>query len=358
MLGLPLLLALTLAQNQPPAPDLQIPRVLTVTYSDGRVVPRILTPRGASWSPFFPHRTDAPMRDGLAVTGLKVEHRIEADAVVVTVSLAYGQPAQSTVQVTTIRLHDRESISVPELTNFGVDPITIALDLAPPAAVVIPTVNSVSPMVDVEVDLASQDQPLYTVTFHNRSTTAISAIAYRAYRGETPRLSGTRKANRGLQVLEPGGRLQFTTQAASNGAAQGFDRFEVTAVFWADGTVEGDATLKSNQQSLALGEANQLRRVIALLREHKAGSVAEVVAAAEKLRVKVSSDEVTALGASGHEINISYFESGQSYVRTAVLDDLKAYVQSRSGNASAPAGAWIQEAAPRYSSWLGRIAPR
>ena len=46
MLGLPLLLALTLAQNQPPAPDLQIPRVLTVTYSDGRVLPHILTPRG------------------------------------------------------------------------------------------------------------------------------------------------------------------------------------------------------------------------------------------------------------------------------------------------------------------------
>ena len=77
------------------------------------------------------------MWDGLAVTGLKVEHRIEADAVVVTVSLACGQPAQSTVQVATIRLHDRESISIPELTNFGVDPIPIALDLAPPAAVVI-----------------------------------------------------------------------------------------------------------------------------------------------------------------------------------------------------------------------------
>jgi hypothetical protein len=42
-----------------------------------------------------------------------------------------------------------------------------------------------------------------------------------ARRDETTGLSGTRKTNRSLPILEAGGRLQFTIQAAGNGGSSG-----------------------------------------------------------------------------------------------------------------------------------------
>jgi hypothetical protein len=161
MRGLPLLLAVTFAQVQAPTPETQAPRRLTVTYSDGRTVPRILTPRGASWTPSFPHRRDAPTQDGLALAALKVEHRVESDVVVVVVSLAYGQPSQRTVQVATVRLQDGQPVQVRELTAFGVDPITLALETAEPTLVVVPQTTSVSAMLEANAELLSNDLPLY-----------------------------------------------------------------------------------------------------------------------------------------------------------------------------------------------------
>jgi hypothetical protein len=188
---------------------------------------------------------------------------------------------------------------------------------------------------------------------------AIAAIAYRAYRGETDVLSGTRKTNRSLPILEAGGRLQFTIQVARNHAPQGFDRFAVTGVLWEDGTLEGDATLKAAEQALAIGHAYQLRRVLALLRENNAASVAEIRSVLERLPVKLSASEVKALVAlSGGDVSPSMVEIGQSQVRTAILDDLTAYRQSQSATASTPAAVWVQDALSRYSAWLGRTGVR
>jgi hypothetical protein len=359
MWKLPLVLAVWFVQVQAPTSEPRAPRTLTVTYSDGRAVPRIVTPHGASWSPSFPHRPDAPTHEGLTLSGLKVEHRVESDAVIVTVSLAYGQPAKHTIEVATITLQDRQPVKVRELSAFGVDPITLVLEPAVPTVVVLPATTSVSAMLDVNIDLPSAELPLYQVTFRNRSTMAIEAIAFHAYRGEARVLSGTRSHDRSFPILEPGASLQFTTQAVRNSGPQGFDRFEVTGVLWWDGTFEGDASLKASQQALATGRAYQLRRVLAILRENPTASVAEILSALEKLSVKLPAGEMSALsGPDGADLRLPFVEAGQSYVRTAVLDDLNAYMQSQSAHANRPAPVWVQDALNRYVSWLGRLTRR
>lgn len=320
------------ARSSPP-PATQSPRALTVTYSDGRTVPRLLTPYGATWTLRFPHRPDAPTQSGVPLSGLKVEHRVEADVVVVTVSLSYGQPSQRVVPVATIRLRDDNLVPVRELSAFGVDPITLALATPRSALIVVPYVSSASAMVEANVEPTSTDLPLYQITFQNHSTKPIAAIAYHAYRGDTSVLVGTRSHNRSLPVLEPGARLQFTIQAARNNGPQGFDRFEVTGVLWEDGTVEGDPGLKDREHALALGRAHQLGRVLALLRKNTSASAEEIRSAVEKLPVKLTSAEANALMASSvNALNLPSVEAGQSYVRTAALDDLQAYIQSHSAD--------------------------
>jgi hypothetical protein len=122
-----LLLALTLAswQAQEPAREPGVPRALLVTYTDGRTAPRVLTPRGGSWTPYFPRRPDAPAHEGLPLSALKIDHLVEGD-VIVTVSLIYGKPHQRTVQVAKVRLTN-EPVQVDALPAFGVDPITLSV---------------------------------------------------------------------------------------------------------------------------------------------------------------------------------------------------------------------------------------
>jgi hypothetical protein len=287
---------------------------------------------------------------------LKVEHRVEPDAVVVTVALVYGQPHQRTVQVATVRLQDDQPVQVRELTPFGVDPITLALEPAPPAFVILPKTASVSAMLEANVDLPSNDLPVYEITLKNRSTKAIAAVGFRGYRGEIEVLSGRRRSSRSHPVLEPDGLLRFTIQGARMGEAQGFDRFEVTGVLWADGSLDGDANLKTSEQAMAIGCAYQLRRVLALLGENSASSLAEIRSAVEKLPVKLSASEVEALAPNVQML--SSIEVAQVQVRTAVLDDLDAYMQAPHAKANAPAAVWIQDAVTRYSAWLRRTGVR
>jgi hypothetical protein len=214
-------------------------------------------------------------------------------------------------------------------------------------------------MLQVNVDLLSNEPPLYKVTFQNRSTQPISAIAYRAYRGEADVLHGRRRSNRSLPVLQAGGRLEFTIGADRSSKPQGFDRLEVTGVLWEDGSLDGDSTLKTDEQALAIGYAYQLRRVLTLLREHDRASISEIRTALEMLPVELSSSELKALdGPSNAGITPSGVEMGQLQVRIAVLEDLEGYMQSQHATSNTPAAVWVQDALTRYSAWLVRAVTK
>ena len=358
-----LVLALASVQAQGPAREPVGPRSLLVTYSDGRTSPRILTPRGGSWTPFFPRRPEAPAHDGLPLSALKIDHVVEGD-VVVTVSLLYGSPHQRTVQVAKVRVTGSEPVQVNELTDFGVDPITLSLVESPPVYLIQPSVASASDLLDLTVDLASPDQPVYKVTFWNRSPHSVMAVSYKFYRGGKQIGSGRKKTNRSTPIVEPNGEFAFTTPVGS-ATEPGFDRFEVTGVLWDDGSVDGDQTLRSSEQALTIGYAQQLRRVIALLkgRETTDGSfvrptsVSQIRAAMEALPIEFEMSDGTALsaqlGIAPTLVELSV-KAGQQQVKEAVLQDLDDYVRGRSGNSEPPLKPWLDDALVRYRAWLDR----
>ena len=152
-----LMLAMPIAQaGQPaqPTPQNTAPaaqRRLVVTYSDGTTSTQLLRPRGGFWKPKFPRQDNPPQHDGLSLSAIQVDFEAGRE-LVVTVSLKYGSPHQKTVAVASVRL-GAEPVRVDDLERYGVDPIVLSLDEFSPVPLVQPTVTSVSPMLDVTVDL-------------------------------------------------------------------------------------------------------------------------------------------------------------------------------------------------------------
>jgi hypothetical protein len=345
--------------------DASTPRRLVATYSDGWSVPRLLTTRGRTWGYKFPRQPNPPMYEGLPLLGLGIDHVVEGDVVVVTVSLQYGSPESRVVEVAKVRLTGTEPARETELERFGVDPIVFSLEAFPLPLLVQPVASSVSPLLDVVVELTRNDLPIYRVTFRNRSQRAVMAVAYHTYRGEVRATDGWRKTNRSTPIIEPGGDYSFTL-AAGSGERPGFDRLELSSVLWDDGTVEGDQALKAGEQTLAIGYAQQLRRVLAVLDDAlpasgsptEPKSLAQVRAALASLPIAVDESDPARHLAAQHVQPISSIEYGQVQVKSAALHDLDAYVQAHAGSAEASARAWVTEARPRYSAWLTRAASR
>jgi hypothetical protein len=333
---LPILLAVTLAQVSTPPAEPTTPRTLTIRYSDGQTTPRVATTPGRMWTPKFP-RGGRTERDGLLLSALQIAHKADKDVIVVDVSLLYGRPHQRTVPVASVRVTSDQPVEVRQLVEFGVDPITLIVSDSVPAALVQPSVTSVSSWIDVNVDLPATDVPVYTVTMKNRAPRAVAAVQFRLFRSGKEVGSGRRKNKLGLPLMEPDGQHEHTFQAPSASGSHGFDRLDVVAVLWADGTIEGAPELKASEDALATGHAEQLRRVIALLHASPSATLAEVRARVDALPVGKLSSE-----ANGH-----------AQVKQALLEDLREYVRGQPAITGA-ADIWIKDAIARYSAWLAR----
>jgi hypothetical protein len=348
----------------PPPQDVSQPRDATaqrrlvVTYSDGTTTTQLLKPRGGFWRPKFPRQANAPLHDGLPLSALQVDFEMARD-IVITVSLKYGSPHQRTIPVATVRL-GAEPVRVTDLERFGVDPIVLSLDDFSPAPLVQPTVTSASPLLDVTVDLMRHDTPNYKITFRNRAARAVMAVSFKMYRGEKEVGSGRRKTNRSTPIVEAAGEYTFTLQVGS-GDTPGFDRFGVDAVLWDDGRVEGNPELKATERALAAGHAQQLRRVLEILRdaapandvtaEPKSLSQVRAAVAALPIAVDAADAALAAEGILGHAYSA---QIGKQQVKDAVLQDIDAYVQAHPGSTGSSAAPWALEAQPKYSAWLSR----
>jgi hypothetical protein len=342
--------------------DANAPRRLVVIYSDGRTNVNLLRPRGGSWTPKFPRQANPPPHDGLPLNALQVDFEVDRD-VVITVSLKYGNPHQKTVKVATVRL-GADPVRVSDLERYGVDPIVLSLDDYSPTPLVQPTITSASPLLDVTVDLMRHDVPLYEVTLRNRAAQAVMAVSFKMLRGEMEVGSGRRKGNRSTPIVDAASECTFTLQVGS-GETPGFDRFDVKGILWSNGSVEGDPALKTSEQELTFGYAQQLRRVLAILQDAvpvndttlEPKSFGQVRGAIEALPITVDAADATRAtdGISEHAVSVKI---GKQQVKEAVLQDLNDYVRAHGGNTQAPARPWISEAQPRYAAWLARTGSR
>jgi hypothetical protein len=347
------------AAPQPTVPRDEAPRVLVVTYSDGRIAEQILRARGGFWTHLFPRQPNPSKYGDLDLAALQID--FTADTVVnVKVSLKYGTPHQKTIQVATANV-GTEAVRITDLERYGVDPIVLTIETAPPVALVRPTVASASPLLDVSVELTRNDIPVYAFTIRNRSSRAVMAAQYVMFRNGAKVGTGRRKTNEGNPMIDPGDEDRWTSHLSS-GKNSGFDHFEVTSVLWDDGSVEGDPELKQSEDALSIGHAQQLRQVLVILKDAVARgnstedpmTVTQLRAAFEGLLITIDLTDPAArpaVLAHGHSIQI-----GRQQIKDAVLRDLDAFAAKPAAQSFVQV--WVAEARARYSGWLSRTQRR
>jgi hypothetical protein len=233
----------------------------------------------------------------------------------------------------------------------------LSLGLFPVRPLVDPTAISVSPLLDVSIDLAQYDVPVYKVTMRNRSTADVLSVDFQTFRGEVRHSSGRHSRHNFAPIVPAKGEHEFLLPAV-NATSPGIDRFEVTAVLWSDGVVAGDPSLKSNEEALAAGQAQQLERLLQLLQNRATTQAGTVSNDLSTLKVAIDAlpvtfDAVTSAWGLQMTDRQQAVELGQQGVRASALRDIEEFAKKNAPDESA--SAWITSARTKYLAWLQRI---
>lgn len=315
-------------------------RALSIEYVDGRRVNRPLRPTGSIWTPSFPRIPGAETRrSGLPLSMLDVRHVVDAADVIVTISLSYGGPNRNLVKVKEVRLRPDAPVQVPELREYGVEPITLSVIPVPAREVPIPLGISVSAQLDIRVEPVGPNASAYRVTLTNRSNVPLMWLHYRGLAGSrtlTSRPKG--KLNHplvganGVHTFEIA--ASFGVPAGDAFAAAPFDTVEITSLMWGDGMVEGDRAVAAQQGRIDANRAVALRAFVALL--HQAGPN--------------DLSNLPARLARSMEVDIETRE-----FKDAVIADLERLQQTGRSSSGEGFGTWRAKTIGEAQRWLERI---
>jgi len=350
-------------------------RLLAVTYADGRTTKMpIRDDSWDSWTPVFPRIPGASTVDhGLALAALQFEYVRDGRVLFVTVALLYGMPHQKRVPVAEVRVVDERPVRVDQLSAFGVEPITFAIVSAPRPQLLLPTVTVPSSQLEPAVEIPTNGPPRYLVSITNHAQQAVMGLAFQTYRGNTKALSGKPHGSGYTPLIAPGEKyvlsLPVSLRPAFGDVAGDwvpFDRVDITSVTWSDGIVEGNERPAIETQVVNEGTAQQLARVLTLLRSAEAAEPADLV----QLRAAVVAltiddpDAVRAAAADPKRITQATARSltriGMQNAKDVLLSDLDAFLRDPASGDPQTQRLWLASAVAKFDGWRNRLvsAPR
>jgi len=230
-------------------------------------------------------------------------------------------------------------------------------------------VTSPSSALEISMETTGGPAPAYHATIVNHSAHAVMMLAFTSYRGKAPGTTGTPRGAGHTPLIPPGGRYVLTigaTPVQGRDAGSGWlalDRVAITSVLWSDGLVDGDAEPAAVEHALDAGTAQQIDRILVLLRQAGAdphGRPPQVLKdAIDGLTVSVTREEA---GAVARAIPVtlpaprveSAMRSGMQNAKIVVLKELEDFVRMPDGAAS-EYPAWLARTTEKYDGWLRRI---
>ena len=204
-------------------------------------------------------------------------------------------------------------------------------------------ISSPSRLLDVRVETTAAATSTIRIVLANRSQHAVVALDLAAFRGTENVSSERRSSPRNEPLVAAGSEYAFE-------AAATFDRFVITSVLWADGSVEGDPGLLADERVLDIGKAAQIRRVMKVLREYQ--DLGEQYSIAD-LRTRLAS-----LSVVPDVPSLRRTEVGMQQVKAAALEDLMAFEHAVPAPDAALWRTWLDQTIASYEDWLARIAAR
>ena len=350
-------------------------RLVAVTYADGRTTKMPLRDgTWDAWTPAFPRIPGALTIDhGLALDAVQFVYAMDGRDLLVSVALLYGTVHQKRVPVAEVRVVDEHPVRVAELTAFGVQPIAFAIVSAARPQLLIPTVTVPSSQLEATVEAATTGAPRYLVSITNHAQPAVMELAFQTYHGSTKALSGKPHGSGYTALISPGDTYVLSlpvSQRPGYGDVAGdwvpFDRVEITSVTWSDGIVEGNERPAIETQVVNDGTAQQLARVVILLRQARTAEAIDL-AQSRTAAAALTIDDPDAVATAGADQNRITQETARSLTRIGMqnakdvlLSDLDAFLRDPVSADPQTERQWLASAVAKFDGWRKRIlsAPR
>ena len=360
------------AWAQTPAAQL----ALVATYGDGRVTESAVGPKGyRAWTPYFPRVEDWREPDGiLPVTALNLYATLDADGIRVAVSVLRGRAREIVESVATVHIGGNDQVVVEDLRRVGLLPVTFTIKpFATPALYAPRTSSRVAGLVIDAIEPVGEPLAAYEVTVRNTTDVPVVTIAFDAFAGEAPALSGQQGDASALPIVRPGETFTFRLPlSGSRGSGQTYataaplDDVVVTGAIWADGRTTGERTRLGPLLALHRGRLAALTTVTQVLRAEAdrpeadavaavrrvAEAVARVPSAADAMAVASVMRLVPSVNADAAEGVSAAISVGSRNVRQRLLADLNRVMP---GLTPAHARQWLDNTRSACDDWLTRL---
>ena len=235
-------------------------------------------------------------------TALKLEYKVEGELVLITASVFFDDFDRQTTPVSLYNLPLRrvgtysarlnQSVTLSELEQFGLDPLTLKIVPAQPTASVRPQTMSKAPSIQMEI--IGEDRTFYKVALHNLSTKAVMTV--RVDMPEKDGAQGQTEVHGSGDLIAPGAthQLQFSIPHSGRMSNGSFVENPMppllvleTALF-KDGSYEGDMQAATEIVAQRVGSEIQRQRVNHLIAAILADAQSDDDAKVSRIRSEVA----------------------------------------------------------------------
>jgi len=361
---------------------------LEVTYYPGRspayepVPGPDAKPSGAWFALFGRIASWQPPAGAEPIEAVRVNSRVEGDAVRVIVSTLSGRKALENEQpVGTYLIHETEKISIDDLKQFGIEPFQIKLVRVNPNVPTVPPVilKGVESVVVIDSMPKETTLPSYRIILRNQSNKNIVGLGVDVVAGGRVQLTSKPHGIDG-QPLIPAGKEYWLTVAAPNRAqptlggyvptSPSGQQIQIKASVFDDGTYEGDAETAAAVRGYRAGEKMVLPRLIPLLEAALNSSNANLTEALGNLESQVSSVGSDAdpqivqtltsefpqeSDARSREIKAT-MEVSATTIKSNLLKEIHTLENEGAQSLNADLyRTWLTKTRDRYEKWLSRL---
>jgi hypothetical protein len=376
-----------LGQEQQQTRPAQTGLALEIVFYQGRApayqtVPAPEAKQLGSWYALFGHVPSwQPAAGALPVKAVNILPHLEGERVRIVVSVHLGVKFfEKEEWVATYNILENETISVSELTRFGVLPFEIKLIRVNPVLTgPPPVVNQTSSLAVAGIEAVKSTLPSYKVMLQNLSNKNVVALGVEVHVNGQRQISSMPQGEDGQPVIEAGATHKLYVAAAHNMqmTQAGYtpqpppnQEIIITTVVFDDGSYEGDADTASSFRAFQSGRKTQVARLVALLEKasEPTGESAGVPLANLKEQVASLSSEAEAAalnnlrrefpalsGQKKPDIKRS-IEIALNGVKTEFLKEIEKYERESTQSMDEKAfRAWLSARKARYEKWLSNL---
>ncbi|MDQ6786023.1 MAG: hypothetical protein M3033_04285 [Acidobacteriota bacterium] len=308
------------------------------------------------------------------VQAVKFIPYLDGGAVKVKVRVFTGEKGfdnEEDVAVYTMR--EGERASVKELTNFGVEPIEIAVVRVAPTVSALPSVENKTTSLQVTaIEPNFSTLPSYKLSVLNNSAKPVSAFTYETMENGRKRISAMPQNRYNENLIEPGATwirelaipLEYKQPVAGEipKAASG-QTIVISSVIFADGSYEGDAFRAAQFRAYVVGRRQRVKQLIALIQEDENNfseyGFTKFVEQVSKLETKVDEQEFGGLLKQFPSLTVDEkaflrdgVETASDMVKEEFMNETKRYQPKLN---SADARTFLKGLKEQYQKWLARL---